>query len=51
MPISDCEVRDPRIRRTRQLLQSAMSTLMQTKSFDEIAVHAITDLATVHSAT
>jgi AcrR family transcriptional regulator len=51
MPISDCEVRDPRIRRTRQLLQSALRTLMQTKSFDEIAVQDITDLATVNRAT
>ena len=51
MPISDCEVRDPRIRRTRQLLQGALRTLMQTKSFDEISVQDITDLATVNRAT
>ena len=51
MPISDCEVRDPRIRRTRQLLQGAMLTLMQIKSFDEISVHDITDAATVNRAT
>jgi AcrR family transcriptional regulator len=51
MPISDCEVRDPRIRRTRQLLQGALRTLMQTKSFDEIAVQDITELATVNRAT
>jgi hypothetical protein len=38
MPISDCEVRDPRIRRTRHLLQGALKTLMQTKGFDEISV-------------
>ena len=43
MPISDCEVRDPRIRRTRQLLQGALHTLMQTKGFDEISVQDITD--------
>lgn len=51
MPISDCEVRDPRIRRTRQLLQGALSTLMQTKGFDEISVQDITDAATVNRAT
>jgi AcrR family transcriptional regulator len=51
MPISDCEVRDPRIRRTRQLLQGALTTLMQTKGFDEIAVQDITDAATVNRAT
>lgn len=51
MPISDCEVRDPRIRRTRQLLQGALQGLMQAKSFDEISVHDITDAATVNRAT
>jgi AcrR family transcriptional regulator len=51
MPISDCEVRDPRIRRTRQLLQGALRTLMQNKSFDEIAVQDITEAATVNRAT
>jgi AcrR family transcriptional regulator len=51
MPISDCEVRDPRIRRTRQLLQAALQTLMQNKGFDEISVQDITDLATVNRAT
>jgi AcrR family transcriptional regulator len=51
MPISDCEVRDPRIRRTRQLLQGALQTLMQSQSFDEISVQDITDAATVNRAT
>jgi AcrR family transcriptional regulator len=51
MPISDCEVRDPRMRRTRQLLQSALRNLMQTKSFDEIAVQDIAEAATVNRAT
>lgn len=51
MPISDCEVRDPRMRRTRQLLQSALRNLMQSKSFDEIAVQDITEAATVNRAT
>ncbi len=51
MPISDCEVRDPRIRRTRQLLQGALRTLLETKSFDEISVQDITESATVNRAT
>src|ERR1700722_18100976 len=51
MPISDCEVRDPRIRRTRQLLQSALATLIQTKPFDEISVQDIAEAATVNRAT
>lgn len=50
-PISDCEVRDPRIRRTRQLLQEALSSLMQTKAFDEISVQDISEAATVNRAT
>jgi len=49
--ISDCDVRDPRIRRTRQLLQGALRTLLQGKNFDEISVHDITDEATVNRAT
>jgi AcrR family transcriptional regulator len=51
MPISDCDVRDPRIRRTRQLLQSALRTLMETRSFEDIAVQDITEAATVNRAT
>ena len=51
MPISDCEVLDPRIRRTRQLLQGALQTLMQSKTIDEISVQDITETATVNRAT
>lgn len=51
MPISDCDVRDPRVRRTRQLLQGALKTLLQEKSLDEILVQDITDAATVNRAT
>jgi len=51
MPISDCEVRDPRIRRTRQLLHAALRKIMQTKHFDDISVQDITDEATVNRAT
>jgi AcrR family transcriptional regulator len=50
-PISDCEVRDPRIKRTRQLLQEALRKLLQTKRFDEILVQDITEAATVNRAT
>ena len=51
MPISDCEVRDPRIRRTRQMLQAALRTLLAARSFDEISVQDITDEATISRAT
>lgn len=51
MPISDCEVRDPRIKRTRQLLQNAFRDLLQSRSLDEISVQEITDAATVNRAT
>ena len=51
MPISDCEVRDPRIRRTRQLLQGALRSLLQTRNFEEISVQDITEAATVNRAT
>jgi AcrR family transcriptional regulator len=51
MPISDCQVRDPRIRRTRKLLQGALASLMESKSFDEISVQDITEAATVNRAT
>jgi AcrR family transcriptional regulator len=51
MPISDCEIRDPRIRRTRQLLQAALRGLMETRGFEDIAVQDITEAATVNRAT
>jgi AcrR family transcriptional regulator len=51
MPISDCEVRDPRIRRTRQLLQGALLQLLRSKAFDDISVQDIADAATVNRAT
>jgi AcrR family transcriptional regulator len=50
-PISDCAIRDPRIRRTRQLLKEALSKLVQTKRFDEISVQDIAEAATVNRAT
>jgi len=51
VPVSDCEVRDPRIRRTRKLLQDALLMLLHSKSFDDISVQDITDAATVNRAT
>jgi AcrR family transcriptional regulator len=51
MPISDCEVRDPRIRRTRQLLQGALTQLLESKQFEDISVQDITEAATVNRAT
>ena len=51
MPISDCDVRDPRMKRTRQLLQGALRKLLQEKALDEILVQDITDAATVNRAT
>jgi AcrR family transcriptional regulator len=51
MPISDCDVRDPRVRRTRQLLQQALHKLLKEKSFDEILVGDIAEAATVNRAT
>src|ERR1700736_6545592 len=51
MPISDCDVRDPRMSRARQLLQEGLRKLLQTKRLDEILVQDITDAATVNRAT
>lgn len=50
-PVSDCELRDPRQKRTRRLLQDALRKLLQEKSFEEILVQDITDTATVNRAT
>jgi AcrR family transcriptional regulator len=44
-------VRDPRIRRTRQLLQSALRTLLAKKGIDDLSVQDIADEATVNRAT
>jgi AcrR family transcriptional regulator len=50
-PVSDCEVRDPRIRRTRRLLQRALQELLLKRSLDDILVQDITDAATVNRGT
>src|ERR1700694_1510509 len=43
---SDCERLDPRIRRTRQLLQDALRNLLKQKEFDKISVQDIAEAAT-----
>jgi AcrR family transcriptional regulator len=50
-PSEPCQSLDPRIRRTRELLQQALDTLLETKEFDKISVQDITDVATVNRAT
>src|SRR6202158_6254455 len=47
----DCEKLDPRIRRTRQLLQDALRRLLVEKEFDDITVQDITEAATLNRAT
>jgi len=45
------ESQDPRIRRTRQLLQQALAGLLRTRDFDKLSVQEITDAAGVNRAT
>jgi AcrR family transcriptional regulator len=45
------EIVDPRIRRTRLLLQQALGKLLETKEFEKISVQDIADTATVNRAT
>jgi len=47
----DCERLDPRIRRTRQLLQDALKRLLEEKEFDKITIQNITEAATLNRAT
>jgi AcrR family transcriptional regulator len=47
----DCERLDPRILRTRQLLQDALRNLLKQKEFDKISVQDVTEAATVNRAT
>lgn len=46
-----CDTLDPRIRRTRQLLQHALDKLLMLKEFDKISVQDIAEAATVNRAT
>jgi AcrR family transcriptional regulator len=45
------EALDPRIRRTRLLLQQALGKLLETKEFENISVQDITEGATLNRAT
>ena len=49
--MESCEQLDPRIRRTRLMLQQALDKLLETKEFDHISVNDITEQATVNRAT
>ena len=51
MPRRTSEIADPRIRRTRQMLQQALDKLLSGKNFDEISVQDIADAATLNRAT
>jgi AcrR family transcriptional regulator len=42
---------DPRIRRTRHLLQQALEKLLETREFEDISVQDITEAATLNRAT
>jgi AcrR family transcriptional regulator len=42
---------DPRVRRTRQMLQQSLAQLLTTREFDKLSVQEITDAAGVNRAT
>lgn len=48
---SDCQKLDPRIRRTRGLLQDALKRLLEEKEFDKITIQDIAVAATLNRAT
>ncbi len=48
---ASCEHQDPRVRRTRQLLQQALADLLHTRDFDKLSIHEITDAAGLNRAT
>jgi AcrR family transcriptional regulator len=47
----DCERLDPRIRRTRHLLQDALKHLLEEREFDKITIQDVTEAATLNRAT
>src|SRR5467141_3456650 len=47
----ECSRLDPRVRRTRQLLQEALRNLLEQKRFDDITIQDITEAATLNRAT
>jgi AcrR family transcriptional regulator len=48
---SSCGSTDPRVRRTRQVLQQSLAHLLHTRDFDKLSVQEITDAAGVNRAT
>jgi len=46
-----CETLDPRVRRTRQLLQQALRKILEKKEFEAVSVQDIAEAATVNRAT
>ncbi len=48
---TNCKLVDPRIRRTRQLLQEALGNLLETREFEALSVQDIAEAATVNRAT
>jgi AcrR family transcriptional regulator len=46
-----CQRLDPRIRRTRGLLQDALKVLLRERDFESLSVQDITELATLNRAT
>jgi AcrR family transcriptional regulator len=46
-----CTSIDPRIRRTRELLQQALARLLESREFEKLSVQEITDAAGVNRAT
>lgn len=51
MTETPCQPVDPRIRRTRQLLQEALGRLLETKEFGKISVQDVAEAATLNRAT
>jgi AcrR family transcriptional regulator len=51
MPETSSESVDPRIRRTRLLLQQALGKLLETSEFEKISVQDIAEAATLNRAT
>jgi len=51
MTETTCKNLDPRVQRTRKLLQSALGKLLEDKDFEDISVQDIADAATLNRAT
>ncbi len=51
MPLAENKPLDPRVRRTRQMLHTALEQLLVSRRFDELTVQDITEAATLNRAT